>query len=999
LAGAGLLAAAGRSSGQITGAGDVANDNLIMQATRATTWTDEGTNVVMLESAAGQQVALDVDRTRMTADRAVVWLSPVKGSLLQEQEAQIALLGNYTLDQQGQVRQSGDRLLVTATVRGVIRVTAAERAVGRQDNAEFYQAAKALRPPPATATGAELDSWLTGPMPPPGTAAATTQTTQPAGRPRQPVSFSAERVDTPTNPDGTPATPDGFVAVVVTGNVKLFQRQADGAMIEMQADRAVLFTPLRRLRDLEADKQYTRIEEAITAAYLEGDVRIVNTPAGRRPVDQRLSANRVYYDFETERAILTDAVIHSVEPQRNIPVVVRARTIRQLSSGEYRAEKVKLTQSSFHTPSYAIGLKQAYIRQVDTGNEQYGTLTNFVGKGMTLDFQGTSLFYWPVIGGAFTERGAALRNIELGSDSRFGFGVRTDWGLYELLGKLPPRDFDAELSLDYFAERGPAAGLDGRYGGGFVTEQTKQPWAFTGKWEAYVVNDHGEDTLGRRRLDVQPEQEIRYRLLWEHQHFFPDNWQVQLTGALVSDPTFQEEWFRTDWYNQRPLDTAIYLKHQEQTEAFTLLYSIQPNDFVTAATLQQEQTEVERVPELSYRRIGDTIGDSGPTFFSNNVVGGYRFQNSSAPLTPEPDGDGGQGFRAVDSPGLPSFGQTGGPTRVTYRGDFRQELDWPVSLGQFRFVPYVVGRYTWYSQSPDPNESSNDRLFAGAGLRVSTAFWKVDDTAHSKIWDVNRLRHVIEPEVNVFTSAQSLGRERLLQYEEGIDQINDVTALQVALRQRWQTKRGGPGRWRSVDFLTLNVEGNFFLNAPPDDELNPVAFRGLFFPSMPEASVPRNSVNADAIWRVSDTTAILADAQFNLDERNLSTASIGLAASRGERLSYFLGLRYIDSGEFTRFGAGGALQERDLHSVVATAAVNYQITPKWNVAARQSFDFGERERVLSNYSLIRHFDRFYASVTFRVDYIGEDSGIFVNVWPEGLGTAAGGAERLAEVFR
>jgi hypothetical protein len=34
-------------------------------------------------------------------------------------------------------------------------------------------------------------------------------------------------------------------------------------------------------------------------------------------------------------------------------------------------------------------------------------------------------------------------------------------------------------------------------------------------------------------------------------------------------------------------------------------------------------------------------------------------------------------------------------------------------------------------------------------------------------------------------------------------------------------------------------------------------------------------------------------------------------------------------------------------------------------------------------------------VTFRVDYIGEESGFFVNVWPEGLGTGATNAERIA----
>jgi hypothetical protein len=34
-----------------------------------------------------------------------------------------------------------------------------------------------------------------------------------------------------------------------------------------------------------------------------------------------------------------------------------------------------------------------------------------------------------------------------------------------------------------------------------------------------------------------------------------------------------------------------------------------------------------------------------------------------------------------------------------------------------------------------------------------------------------------------------------------------------------------------------------------------------------------------------------------------------------------------------------------------------------------------------------------------VDYIGDDSGVFFNVWPEGLGSAASSSERLQEVFR
>src|SRR5205085_3604723 len=166
-----------------------------------------------------------------------------------------------------------------------------------------------------------------------------------------------------------------------------------------------------------------------------------------------------------------------------------------------------------------------------------------------------------------------------------------------------------------------------------------------------------------------------------------------------------------------------------------------------------------------------------------------------------------------------------------------------------------------YSNSPE-SEIKN-RALVGTGFRTTTAFWAVDDSVKSDLFDLHRMRHVIEPEIHAFTSAQSVDRHDLYIWDEDVDAINDISAVQVALRQRWQTQRGGPGRWRSVDVFTLDVQGNFFANKPPDRELNPAGFRGLFFDSIPEASVPRDSINAQATWRISDETIVLADSEYN----------------------------------------------------------------------------------------------------------------------------------------
>ena len=100
------------------------------------------------------------------------------------------------------------------------------------------------------------------------------------------------------------------------------------------------------------------------------------------------------------------------------------------------------------------------------------------------------------------------------------------------------------------------------------------------------------------------------------------------------------------------------------------------------------------------------------------------------------------------SPGIPSIGQTGVEEDWNYRMDLRQEVDWPFSMGQFRVVPYVVGRYTGYTETVDG--SADDRLFGAVGMRMTTAFWRTDDTVESELFDLHRLRHVIEPELNLY---------------------------------------------------------------------------------------------------------------------------------------------------------------------------------------------------------------------------------------------------------
>jgi len=261
----------------------------------------------------------------------------------------------------------------------------------------------------------------------------------------------------------------------------------------------------------------------------------------------------------------------------------------------------------------------------------------------------------------------------------------------------------------------------------------------------------------------------------------------------------------------------------------------------------------------------------------------------------------------------------------------------------------------------------------GGGLRLTTDFWKVDDTVESDLFDLHRLRHIVSPELNLFGSASNVDQNRLFVYDPQVDAVNDIEAVQLVLRQRWQTKRGGPGRWRSVDFFSLDVYGNFFANQPENRFRDPVDFRGLFMYSNPEFSIPRNSANVDATWRVSDSTTVLSDVQENLDRQKLATAAIGIAVQRDDRLSYYIANRYI----------------ADLDSNVITFEMNYKLDNKYSLQATESLDLAQNKDVYYTFTLYRNFDNFMMYAQLYYDQSTNNKGFSVNIRPLGSGGVAG----------
>ena len=245
----------------------------------------------------------------------------------------------------------------------------------------------------------------------------------------------------------------------------------------------------------------------------------------------------------------------------------------------------------------------------------------------------------------------------------------------------------------------------------------------------------------------------------------------------------------------------------------------------------------------------------------------------------------------------------------------------------------------------------------------------MDDSVESDLFDLHRLRHVIEPEVNLFTSAETVHRDEVYLYDPRVDAVNDVSAAQIALHQRWQTYRGGPGRWRSVDFLTLDVEADLFANQPSRKTLNPYGFRGLFFPSEPEISIPRNAINGNLQWRISDNTVAAG--------RRPGEHGRAQAGDGGRR-------RRWSAATSTWTTTSAPATSPSSTPTSRRSAIDYQLTPKYTVSFSQSVDFGMGKNVETVFALTRKFDNCSLIVRAYTNETTGQNGFGVNLIPSGV---------------
>ncbi|MHC4482348.1 MAG: LPS assembly protein LptD [Planctomycetota bacterium] len=914
--------------------------------------------------------SMSVGANRFSSNKAVVWLraeqADFHGRVRVYHRAQVYLQGNISTkkgrgvkiaDLSERVVEEGESMVVRFSMSGGVFVTVEKREIADPRGLELY--AKAL----AAISPVEPEPPVP-PEKPMEEKPAEEVVAEPKVEFRYPVNISPAG-EVPPEIYQIPG-PNGTYVVTVIGRLYVWQKQEKGSLLELQSDNAVIWyseEPSEAPEDSNRADKGEGISDflaggVVRAIYLSGDVVMTE---GQRTI----RAYELYYDFEEKKALAVNAEMRNFDVKRGIPVYVRAAKLRQLAENRFAAEDAVVTSSEFHLPQISFDASRVIITDTTPVDEQEGKVSDSSYDAqmhdVRLKLNDKTIFYWPFVRSNLERPDIPIKSVHTGYDSDWGMLVESRWYLSRLLGLREPEGTESTFALDYYGKRGLGTGAEISY----AREN------YFGHLLGYVIRDTGEDDLGRReeRRNLKPPRELRGRFRWLHRHFLPYDWQLTTEISYLSDENFLEGYYRNEFNVGKEQETIVHLKRIEDNWGLSILGNVRINDFAN---------KLEELPSVEYHLTGQSLLDDKLTFYSDSQVSRFRQRWAS------------------DGPQLSE-------EFFTFASE-RAELDMPMMVGRMKVVPFVAGTLGYedgagfFTNIDGQTESREDGVWMGeAGARVSLQpSWKVYPNVKSRLWDLNQLRHIIRP----YLTAVS--------YTDSDSVIEQRDAITVGISQRLQTKRGpSDGRQmrnsalgdadkrsgqRRIDWMRLDMDVTWLSETDEPSASGPGPDRFIwnkpFIPVQDRRSSNifgprRNYFGADYLWRLSDTTAVLSDMNYDMQSGVVQQFNIGFSHLRWPNLSYYIGSRYLRRLE--------VLGEKG--SNMFTFAATYMLDPRYTLVFSQQFDFDYGKNIRNDISLLRRYHRLYYGLTYSADESLNKQAIVFSIWPQGVRELAIGPRR------
>jgi len=764
-----------------------------------------------------------------------------------------------------------------------------------------------------------------------------------------------------------------FINTPITVNIAGLDTLGD---VTLETDRAVIWTPL----SVSGANPANPLGDGPWELYLEGNIVF-------RQGDRVIYADRMYYNVIQEYGVVLQAEMLTPVPEYQGLIRLKADVLQQVNRQRFEATGAAITSSRIGIPRYWFQTESLSVNDVQTPLVDPFTnqpLVNPQGEPVVehqllatsrnnfIYLAGVPVLYWPVIATDLNKPTYYIDRIKVKSDGVFGQQLYLDFDLYQLLGiENPPPNTAWSLSTDILSDRGPALGTNFKYEGDTLWGV---PGPYRGFIDAWGIHDTGVDNLGREWRNLAIPDPFRGRVLGQHRHYLPNDFVLSAEIGLASDFNFLEQYYEQEWDTLKDSSTGIELKRYVENSSWSITGDARPNGFVT-------DTEWLRADHFL---LGQSLLFDRLTWHEHTSVGYARMQTTAPPADPAQV--------AVISPN-PWAAEVEGLRAVT-----RHELDLPLEFGPTKVVPYALGEAGFWGE--DLTGNSLTRFWGQAGVKASLPMWRADPTIRNELLNVNGLAHkvVFEAEAFVADSTEDLGQFPLydqlddnateftrrqmavrtfgqpvgtfvpLRFDEryfalrsnlqgdvtaqSMEIADDLAEVRLGLKQRWQTKRGLPGRERIIDWIVFDVDAALF---PDPDRDNFGEVIGL--------------IDYDFRWHLGDRLTLLSDGFYDVFAEGLQQTTFGALITRPEYGNVYLGVRST---------------EGPISSTLLTGSLSYRLSEKWIATAGATYDLGPTGNIGQNVFLTRIGESFLVKLGFNFDASRDNIGLSFLVEPRFL---------------
>ena len=747
-----------------------------------------------------------------------------------------------------------------------------------------------------------------------------------------------------------PADPELYRVIITGGALITVQGPPTVGVIDIEADRVVIWRrggqdPINT--NGATDNQNREIE-----FFLSGNVELRQ----QSPKDSRtFRAEEMYYDVQRNVAIALKAQIDfKAPPQFQIadPIVFRAEEVIQHAENQYEMLRGEMFSSKLPSdPGLKVYYTQGTIENLQvpsfgtigttvinrsTGEQDVERELYFRGHNVFFELEDVPFFWSPYLAGDLLHPLGPVEEITAGYNAIFGAEFGTTLDMYRLLGIQPYDGTHWKMHFDYLSYRGPAFGSTFDFNG-------KDPFGlkkatYDGTATFYTIYDRNFDQLGGgRSSDYDPPLWRGRALARDAIYDLPYGFEVQSQISYLSDHNFLEQYFWSEFATEPNQETFLYVKQQQDFWAWTGI--VEPRmhrDWVT---------EGQRLPEFAGYLFGIPGLDQFFSYYGAAKVGYYNLV-------------------ITDTPGAPPISETD-QNNTTGRFDLMQEFDAPFSLGPWKFVPYGIVDLTNYTNDLEGQDVG--RIWGGGGVRSSLTFSRLFPDVESELFNLNGIYHKIVFSSNFLYARTNVPYSQLPQIDrlnddatdqalrdirpvenqflpgpglflsglspvynpqlyairslllDRVDTLDNITELQMDVRQRWQTERGYPGNEHVVDWMTLDLSATYF---PQPDQNFGSDFAFLRY---------------DYAWNIGDRTALVSTGWYDPEKHGPDEFTVGMYLNRTDRTNFYIGYRQIDP----------------LFSRALTASVCYIFSPKYSMTMGGTYDFGTSEAISSSIMFTR----------------------------------------------